>query len=396
MRIVIAGAGIGGLAAAAVLGEQGHSVSVLEKKPLVSELGAGLQLAPNAYDALRRIGVGSEVLEDAVAIERIEIRDGFTGSPIISLNTDSQYCSYFGSQYIVMHRGDLQQILLRRCYSLDSVQVIAGSEVRDFEEGPLDVVVRDSEGAEISADLLVGADGIYSTVREFLVENDELQISGHTIYRSVVPIERVPTKFRQRHVCLWAGAGWHFVHYPIAGGNLLNLAIVVDNGASKLAQGIEATRAQVLDVCPEVSPEILSLLSLGTGWRSWVLCDRNPIDSWASDRVVLLGDAAHPMLQYAAQGACQALEDAITLGGCLRDSEGQDPSAGIVKYVRVRQPRTSRLQADSRWLGDKIYHAVGEQASWRNRLLGSMGQENLFGVLDWYHRFGGGDESYFS
>ncbi len=318
VKILIAGGGISGLAAALSCADRGHHVIVLERQDTFTELGAGIQLAPNAFHALDRLGLGGAGRNVAVYIDELRFMDGTTGERVASMPLTGEYRSIFGNPYAVVHRVDLYLQLLEACRRSAAIELRTGSSVVRYEQDIEQVTAVLDTGERINGAALIGADGIRSAVRRQVVGDGEPRLSGHTIYRSVIPMEQVPEELQWNTVTLWAGPQWHFVHYPIGGGKYLNLAATRDDGATEAVTGKPVERNHVRREFPQLADNARRLLELGADWKSWVLCDRDPVDGWTDGRVVLLGDAAHPMLQYAAQGACMALEDAVLLGDVLK------------------------------------------------------------------------------
>ncbi|GAA2267732.1 FAD-dependent monooxygenase [Streptomyces amakusaensis] len=384
MRILVAGGGIGGLATAISLAAQGHRVTVLERRDDFAELGAGIQLGPNAFHALDRLGAGQAVRDRAVFIDELRFMDATTGRQVVRMPLTGPYRERFGNPYAVVHRGDLYQPLLDACRASDAVELVPGQSVVRYEQTEDEVTVHTAAGSTFTGDALIGADGIRSSVRGQLVGDGEPRVSGHTIYRSVIPMERVPEELRWNSVTLWAGPKWHFVHYPIGGGRFLNLAATRDDAAPDALVGVPAARDHVLAEFPEMSDAARRLLELGEEWKTWVLCDRDPVENWTDGRVALLGDAAHPMLQYAAQGACMALEDAVVIGDLLV-GDGQDVPARLEKYNAQRRDRTAKTQLVAREMGSQLYHPAGERAAARNDMLSALGAEDLYDKVSWLH-----------
>ncbi|BAJ31598.1 MULTISPECIES: 3-hydroxybenzoate 6-monooxygenase [Kitasatospora] len=384
-HVIIAGGGIGGLATALSLARSGHRATVLERSATFAEIGAGIQLGPNAFHALDRLGVGRNVRERAVFIDELRFMDGTTGEKVAAMELTGAYRERFGNPYAVVHRGDLYQPLLAACRELDGVELLADAAVRDHAQDGTGVTVRTTDGRTFRGAALVGADGIRSTVRAAVLGDGEPRVSGHTIYRSVIPIEQVPEELRWNAVTLWAGPKWHFVHYIIGGGEYLNLAVTRDDGATVPVAGREAERAHVLGRFPGIGATARRLLELGEGWREWVLCDRDPVRTWTDRRVVLVGDAAHPMLQYAAQGACQALEDAVVLGDLLDGAGEDDVEQHLEKFNAVRRERAGRAQLVARRMGSDLYHPAGAAAEERNAMLSALTQEQLRDSVSWLH-----------
>ncbi|MET7482768.1 3-hydroxybenzoate 6-monooxygenase [Streptomyces sp. NPDC005538] len=384
-HIVIAGGGIGGLATALSLARLGHSATVLERSDTFAEIGAGIQLGPNAFHALDRLGTGDSVRERAVFIDELRFMDGTTGEKVVAMELTGAYRERFGNPYAVVHRGDLYQPLLTACQDLDGVELVADAAVQSYEQDAGGVIVRTSDGRTFRGAALIGADGIRSTVRAAMLGDGEPRVSGHTIYRSVIPIEKVPQELRWNTVTLWAGPKWHFVHYIIGGGKYLNLAVTRDDGATVPVAGRETARAHVLAQFPGIGATAHRLLELGEGWREWVLCDRDPVRAWTDRRVVLVGDAAHPMLQYAAQGACQALEDAVVLGDLLQGMGADDVVQRLEKFNAVRRERAGRTQLIARRMGSELYHPAGEEAEARNAMLSALTQDEMYDRVSWLH-----------
>ena len=383
MDVVVAGAGIGGLAAALAAALAGHRVTVLEQRPEFAELGAGIQLGPNAFRALDSLGVGDAVRDRAVHIEALRLLDGPTGRRLAQLPLGGDYRRRFGNPYAVVARADLHLPLLQACRSA-AVSLHPGRRVVGYRQDGSGVTVLTDPHETLRTDLLIGADGLRSATRAALVGDGPPHVSGHTIYRTVVPMEAVPEELRSNTVTLWAGPGWHFVHYPIASGQLFNLAATRDDRATTEVTGAPADPGWVRRQFPGMGDAARRLQALGVDWRSWVRCDRDPQSRWVDRRVGLLGDAAHPMLQYAAQGACMALEDAVVLGQQLRR---RDLTAGqaLVRYQALRIPRATRAQTVARAVGERVYHPVGAAARRRDALLADLGEHGLQDAVAWLH-----------
>ncbi|EMF52127.1 MULTISPECIES: 3-hydroxybenzoate 6-monooxygenase [Streptomyces] len=383
-QIIIAGGGIGGLATALSVARQGHRVLVLEGRSDFTELGAGIQLAPNAFHALDRLGVGDSVRARAVHIDELCLMDGTTGRRIAGLPLDDAYRRRFANPYAVVRRVDLYAPLLQACRASTAVRLRTRARVAHYTQDDAGVTVHLASGERVRGAALIGADGIRSAVRGQLVGDGGPRVSGHTIYRSVIPMEAVPEELRWNTVTLWAGPDRHFVHYPIGNGRFLNLAATVDDGATEEVTGTPVSRARVLAAFPRLGETPRRLLGLGEDWRSWVLCDRDPVRRWTDRRVVLVGDAAHPMLQYAAQGACQTLEDAVVLGDLIGTEEA-DFERHFEEFADERRDRTAAAQLTAREMGRRLYHATGEAARRRDTDLGALSVRDLHDRVEWLH-----------
>lgn len=390
-NVLVAGGGIGGLAAALSLAGRGYVVTVLERRDTFTELGAGIQLAPNAFHALDRLGVGDAVRERSVYIDELRFMDGTTGEKVAAMPLTGEYRTRFGNPYVVVHRTDLYAPLLSACREQPRITLRTNTSVVGYEQNYAGVTAFLDTGETLAGDVLVGADGIRSAVRQQLVGDGEPRVTGHTIYRSVIPMERVPHELRWNTVTLWAGPRWHFVHYPIGSGRYLNLAATRDDDAAEVVVGRPTEKAHVLGQFRQLSEQARQLLELGDDWRSWVLCDRDPIDVWTDGQVTLLGDAAHPMLQYAAQGACMALEDAVFLGDLL-DCPTDQIERRLKSFDVERRDRTAKAQWVAREMGRQLYHPAGEEAQRRNGWLASLSRDAMYDKVDWLHgarNFGG-------
>jgi salicylate hydroxylase len=382
-RVIVVGGGIGGLAAALVLARHGHEAVVLERSPEFAELGAGIQLAPNAFRALEHLGVTDEARTRAVFISDLRLMDAVRGVELTRLELTGAFLERYGQPYAVVHRGDLYDPLVRACRAQERITLRPGCAVEGYRLDGSGASVQLQSGEWVRGDAVIGADGLRSRIRAQLVGDGSPRVSGHTIYRSVIPIGEVPSSLRWYAATLWAGPGYHMVHYPIADAASFNMALTIDDGATTELVGVPVSRERVLEITAAMRPEIRTLVELGRDWRSWVLCDRDPVSTWTDGPVLLVGDAAHPMLQYAAQGAAMALEDAVCLDTLL--AVETDFATAFAKLEAIRAPRTARVQLISRRMGTEVYHPSGVDALARNELLGGLSQQDQFGLLDWLY-----------
>jgi 3-hydroxybenzoate 6-monooxygenase len=300
------------------------------------------------------------------------------------LSLDRAYRRRFGNPYAVVQRIDLYAPLLDACRASPAVRLRTGAHLDRYTQDDSGVTAHLASGERVRGAALIGADGIHSAVRNQLVGDGRPRVSGHTIYRSVIPMARVPEELRWNTVTLWAGPAWHVVHYPIGARRFLNLAATRDDGATEAVTGVPVRRKRVLAEFPQLSEVPRTLLGLGEGWRSWVLCDRDPVQRWTDRRVVLVGDAAHPMLQYAAQGACQTLEDAVVLGDLL-DAAEEEFEQRFREFTDERRERTGAAQLAAREMGRRLYHPAGEAARRRNAMLAALSAQDLYDRVAWLH-----------
>ncbi len=381
--IIVAGGGIGGLAAALALAQKGFPVTVLERAEHLQEIGAGIQLGPNAFHVFDRLNVGNAARAIAVYIDQLRLMDALSGEEITHVDLTDRFRQRFGNPYAVVHRGDLHGIFIRACEAEPTIAVRTSCEVIGYEQDGSSVAAILKSGERITGRLLIGADGLKSRIRQQMVDDGAPRIAGHTTYRSVIPTEQMPEDLRWNAATLWAGAKCHLVHYPLSGWKVFNLAITCANGPAEAFAARSVTHEEVLAGFRDVHPRAQAIIHHGRDWKAWVICDRDPIERWTDGRVALLGDAAHPTLQYFAQGACMALEDAVCLAEKLSDRA--DTTQALDDYRQARLLRTARVQLQSRELGDHVYHPAGAHALLRNQLMRDMTFEKFCNNMDWLY-----------
>jgi 2-polyprenyl-6-methoxyphenol hydroxylase-like FAD-dependent oxidoreductase len=382
--VLIAGGGIGGLAAALGLAQKGIASILLEKASALGEIGAGIQLGPNAFHAFDYLGVGEAARGMAVYIDQLRLMDALSAEEISHVDLRDNFRARFGNPYAVVHRGDLHGVLLRACESHDLVELRVSSEVVGYDQDGSSVTARLASGEGVTGSLLIGADGLWSNIRKQVTADGPPRVSGHTTYRSVIPTEQMPEDLRWNAATLWAGPKCHIVHYPLSGWKVFNLVVTYHNDAPEPVAGKPVSEEEVMQGFRHVHARARNIIRHGENWKLWVLCDRDPTERWVDGRVALLGDAAHPMLQYFAQGACQAMEDAVCLSHML-DAHSDDHAAALEKYRRQRFPRTARVQLLSRAIGEHIYHPCGEHARIRNAIMSAKTSEDYYNDLAWLY-----------
>ena len=399
IHVVVAGAGIGGLTAALSLARAGCRVTLLERADVLQETGAGLQLSPNASGILAGFGIAERLVGQALAPERLRIRSARSGADIVRMPLGPVAEMRWGAPTLVVHRGDLQRALLDAVSGAAGIDLRLGVEVAGFVMTRTGVTVATRSATDgnraIEADLLVGADGAHSVIRQRLAlqEDDRPVYSGRTAWRALVPGDAAPDFALRLETSLWLGSRAHLVHYPLRQGALVNVVAITEDHWRGAADGDVWSQpgdaAQLRRRFSGWASDARQLISQAPEWRRWPLFDRNPLSRWCVERVALLGDAAHPMLPFFAQGAAQAIEDADVLGRALGSHESSvrpDIAAALRTYQQQRIERATRVQRASRRQAS-IYHLPGPAALARDIGMRALGQERLMSRFDWLYSF---------
>lgn len=386
LPILVAGGGIGGLAAAYALSLKGFPVRVLEQTAEFREIGAGIQLAPNIFAAADRLGLKDALLADAWQPPAMEMRCALSGELVTRLPLGEGMTARFGQPYAVSHRADIHGVFLKACQGSNLISLETNRRVADFADDGNGVTAILHGGERLRGRALIGCDGMWSNTREKIIGDGAPRVSGHIAFRGVLKRHEVPEDLWRPDVVLWAGPRTHFVHYPLRRGELYNLVAVFHSDRYEEGWNAEAEASELWEHFNGQRPEVLRLLERIETWRMWVLCDREPVKNWSKGRVTLLGDAAHPMLQYLAQGACQATEDAVTLAEAVAE-QPDNLAAAFEAYQNARYLRTGRVQIMARVYGE-FYHARGVTAELRNIMLGARTPEQAYDGIAWL--YGGG------
>jgi 2-polyprenyl-6-methoxyphenol hydroxylase-like FAD-dependent oxidoreductase len=381
--ILIVGGGIGGLATALVLARDGHAVTVLEQAPSFGEIGAGIQLGPNIFRMFAYLGLTDAVSKVSFFPPGLGMNDVRTGEKVVRVPLGDMARAAYGFPYGVIYRADLHQVFLDACGAQENVTLRTNARLESFEQSGDRVLARLADGEMLEAAALIGADGLWSKVREAIVGDGKPRVSGHIAYRAVLKREDVPAHLWSDDVLLWGGEKTHLVHYPLRRGELFNLVAVFHSNKYEEGWNTFGDTAELTERFAHACPQVQELLQKIETWKMWVLCDREPVKNWTDRRVTLLGDAAHPMLQYLAQGAGQAIEDAVVLREALRFTHG-DVAKAFQHYQQARYLRTGRVQLTARFYGD-IYHASGVQRELRNQLFQSGTESAGFAGLQWMY-----------
>jgi len=380
--VLVAGGGIGGIAAALALARSGFAVKVLEQAAQLGEIGAGIQLGPNGFAAFDALGVGEIARARAVYTDEMVMHDALDASLVGRIPTGAAFRQRFGNPYAVIHRADVHGSLLEGALAAGRIEVATSTPVQRVEQDDTGVTVFDANGGQHRGLALIGADGVKSAVRQQLI-GDEARVSGHVVYRAVVDKQDFPLDLQWNAASIWVGPNCHLVHYPLRGGEQYNV-VVTFHSRDKEEWGVrEGSRDEVQSYFDGVCPRARQLLALPSSWKRWATADRDPVAQWSFGRVTLLGDAAHPMLQYMAQGACMALEDGVTLGQALQ-RHGGDFGRAFAHYERSRIARTARVVLSSREMG-RIYHASNVERLVRNGLWQGRTPERFCDALEWLY-----------
>lgn len=380
---IVVGGGIGGVASALALARRGRQVHVLEQADAFGEIGAGIQLGPNVFKRFDILGIREAISELAVFPNNLVMRDALSGEEITRMPLGDAVIERFGAPYAVIHRADLHRVLLDACHAHENVTLETSREVVDYSDTGDQVTVTMADGGTVAGEAMIGADGIWSMVRERIVGDGKPRVSGHIAYRAVLPLSEVPEHLYSPDVTLWAGPKTHLVHYPLRRGELYNLVVVFHSDRYEEGWDTYGDPEELRERFAGQRPEVLTLLDKIESWRMWVLCDREPVRHWTRGRVTLLGDAAHPMLQYLAQGACMAIEDAVFLADSVAEHP-DDLNAAFSAYEDGRYLRTARVQIMARVYGE-VYHAANVVRELRNQALGSRTVEQAFESSAWLY-----------
>lgn len=390
--IIIAGAGIGGLSAALALNARGHDVLVVERTAKLAEVGAGLQLSPNACRVLSGLGVLERLLETGVQPESLRIMSARNGSEIARLASGEQMTARYGAPYLVVHRADLQQALFDEAETRPGISFRFNSEILDSDDAPEDGLrcrIRvGSDFETVTAKALIGADGVWSKTRKKIPGHAEAKYSGLTAYRATLPASELPADLLT-YTGLWIGPNAHLVHYPIRSGQEFNLVGLIPERWTEEGWSAKANRDQFLHHYKKWPSELKQLLEKPKSWLKWALCGVDANGPWSNGKIVLLGDAAHAMLPFAAQGAAMAIEDAAVLAA-LFPPWATDIANVFKAYEETRKPRVAKIQKTASENG-RIYHLNGPMAIGRDAVMKLMGPEKLAARQDWIYGWQPGD-----
>lgn len=385
MDILIVGGGLGGVSAALALAQRGLKSVLFEAAPQLSEIGAGIQLGPNAFHALDTLGLTDDLLREAVMVKAFDLMNADSGKQISHFDFGEAFRDRFGHPYSVVHRADLHLALVDAARKTGLVDIRTSHSVTGYSRKDGKAVLHIQDRPDVEGDLVIGADGLWSAIREQMLHEGPPRISGHSTYRSVIPFDQMPEDLRWDSMTIWVGHRVHVVHYPLKGWKSFNLVATVHEDHVKPASGEPVSDDRIQEVFGHLAPQVLNAIRAGQDWKRWVLCDRDPVQTWIDGNVFLLGDAAHPTLQYYAQGACMAIEDGVFLAGLI--ALGRPITDIAEAYVAERQTRTARVQLGSRLIGDNIFHVGGAAAAVRDEIFSGMSNEAFYGYMAWLYDY---------
>lgn len=388
-RVLVVGAGIAGLAAAVACGQAGLPVHLIERAPAFQEVGAGIQIGPNVTRILQRWGLGAALEQVASLPEALQVRSAVTGQALGRLPLGHDMLRRYGAPYATLHRADLHQLLLDAVQDRGLAQLQLRGELTRFSQTDDGVAVMLADGSAQRGDVLLGADGLWSAVRQQLLDDVAPAPTGHLAYRALLRQSDLPASLRSQQVTVWLGPRLHVVQYPVRGGEWLNLVVIIDGAPDwiQAANGTpgqlanwnqEADKAQLQQALRGTCTALSELVGLVPAWRLWILCDREPMQGpqeHARGRVALLGDAAHPMRPYLAQGASMAIEDAAVVAQVLSTAHRTHEEA-LQMFAQKRWARNRQVQERARRNG-QIFHATGPVRWGRDAAMAVLGARLL-------------------
>jgi 2-polyprenyl-6-methoxyphenol hydroxylase-like FAD-dependent oxidoreductase len=382
-EILIAGGGIGGVAAGLALAIRGLRVRIFEKASDFGEIGYGIQLGPNAWRMLDWLGVMQQIDLHSVHTDHLVLMDALSDRELTRMTTGPKFTTRYRAPYTVVHRPDLHGALLDACRKREEVALQTSKELVDFSDLGDRVIAKFSDGSEHEGTALIGADGLRSRVREIVMNDGAPRVSGHVSYRGVVPVDDVKDRTHWNDMVIWAGPNLHLVQYRLRGGTVMNNVATISSQRFKRGFADWGGVDELLEVFSRTTAHVQEMLGYVGKDKSWILHDREPKPGWTRGNVSLLGDAAHPTLQYLAQGARMAIEDAVVLAAKLAKSGG-NTRAALTAYEKDRYLRTARVPITSRIFGE-ILHCDGGARDVRNHLLSQRDPNNCW-EADWLYR----------
>ena len=387
--VVVAGAGIGGLTAALALARNGFRVIVLEQAERLTETGAGIQLSPNATRLLLELNLGDRLRPHVIAPTALRVLTARSGSEIVRMPLDGAPQRY-GAPYWMIHRGDLQAALAAAVAQERDISLKLGMRMDDFATHPHGVTVSASNASGVwneHSNALIAADGLWSMAPARIGFKEMPRFAGRSAWRALVPAEQAPPEFRAPVIHLWLGPEAHVVHYPVKAGTVINVVVIMTDTWNASGWSVQAGRGDLLELLPAErwAPQLRALVRQPEVWLKWALYDRRPLSTFSHGAAALLGDAAHPMLPFLAQGAAMAIEDAAVAARCLARMPN-DAAGALGAYSAVRRSRTRKVQRLAARNGAR-YHLGVVPAMLRNAAMRAIGGERLLRHYDWLYNW---------
>jgi salicylate hydroxylase len=389
--VIVAGAGIGGLTAALTVARHGYRVVLLEQAERLEETGAGIQLSPNASRVLIALGLRERLASHVAVPQELIVANARSGRVLARAPLGAAAEQRYGAPYWIIHRGDLQSALLEAVQANPDIVLRLGTRVDDFATHSNGITVAAHsrrERVEEHGIALIGADGLWSRLRGRLGHGEAPRFAGHTAWRALVPAAAVVCELSIPTVSLWFGQGGHVVYYPVKGGRLINVVAIMRDDWHEPGWSAPGDRAEILARfrAPAWRGPPHEIICAADHWLKWALFDADPLSHWGRGPVTLLGDAAHPILPYLAQGAAMAIEDAAELGQCMEGMghAGGDPAGALRLYEQRRLARTGQTQRAARRNG-AVYHMSGVAGVMRTLAVAAMGGERLTSRYDWLY-----------
>lgn len=381
--VLIAGGGIGGLATALALARRGIASTVLERRHLYGEDGAGIQIGPNGTRILEALGVGTFLAARAAVPDELRILDAATARPLAAFPLGRWIAERHGAPYWVAHRRDLHSALISAAARQSLIEIKMGFEVASVRNDTNAAAAVSSEGDACQGDVLIAADGVWSRLRDGAFSGGPLSPTGKCAVRAVLPIGDVPEPLRRNDVHLWLGPRVHVVHYPVSAGEKVALVAIFEDREVADGWGTTCEASWVAARTGGFAPLLRDLLARPAQWRSWSLMELCGRPRFAAGRMALLGDAAHPILPFFAQGGVMALEDAAVVADCLA-ADPRHPVRALARYERLRKPRVQRVARASRMNG-RIYHLGGLAGEARDFAFARIPPERFMRRFDWLY-----------
>ncbi|PFN95926.1 3-hydroxybenzoate 6-hydroxylase [Bacillus sp. AFS076308] len=382
--VLVIGGGIGGLGAALATAEAGQKTVVFEQAPQFGEIGAGIQMGPNAMAVLDRFGLADEIAKYAVFPKRLVLKDVYTARELSFLDLGEEFKAKYGFPYMVLHRSDLHRVLFEACEKNPLISLINDQVIETVEETPAGVTVTNQRGEQFTGKAVIGADGLWSKTRKYF-SDDQPICSQYVAYRGTIPISEISSDANMDDVIMWIGPNLHVVQYPVRRGELYNQVVVFKSSNYKEGSNDWGTPEEMDRVFEGCHPLVENALSFIQRQIRWPMYDREPIENWTKGNFTLLGDAAHPMLQYLAQGGCQALEDASYLADMLK-VYGDNFEKAFTAYQEERIPRSAKVQKSARTWGEIIHAENPVFILLRNTLLENK-EAKEFEMIDWLYGY---------